>query len=156
VLRWNDDLPRLQPRLAFFENEGRIALKQADDVDRMGLVHGRMPGLIDDVMRTAEFREPLARDPVEFGFPDSGRRRMDHKPSDLHIALAGSEHGPAWSKVIVPERIERSRRGIFPNLEEASEIRAARMRRRSAVDNNDRLSVLIVAGNHAPQRILKR
>src|SRR5271155_3196537 len=53
----DDDLPRLQARLALLQYQGRIALQQTDDVQRLGLVHRGMAGLVDQVVCPAEFGE---------------------------------------------------------------------------------------------------
>ena len=145
----DDDLAGLYPRFAAFEDERHLPLQQADDVERVGLVHPRMARLVDDVPFSANRGKGGAGGGVERGFGHAGRRRLHDEPADLNIAGARAEDRSAIAAVAVVLWVERAGSDIFPYLEQPADIRITRAGGRATVEDDDRLPVGIVSGDNA-------
>ena len=92
---------RPQSGFTVLQDEGRVSLQQADDIDRMSLVHARVAGLIDDVMRAVEFGEPFSHCSVKLGLGYAVRQGIDHKPTHLEVAFAWSENRASGPEIFV-------------------------------------------------------
>src|ERR1700761_4285930 len=88
----DDDWAWLQARLALLQYQGRIALQQTNDVQRLGLVHRGMAGLVDHVVCPAEFGETFQRRFIEDRFGNSLRKRAYDEPTHLDIALGRPQY----------------------------------------------------------------
>src|SRR5476649_1144387 len=149
----DNDLARLQSRLTVFQYQRHVTLKQADDVDGVGLVHGRVARLIDHVMFATIFRKPRTYSFIESRLGNAFWRRSDNEPSHLHFAVRWSQHRAARTQIAIVASIERSRNSVLPDLEQPTEFRAADLGRRATIDDDDRLALGVVASDHATHRI---
>jgi hypothetical protein len=143
------DLAGFYPRFAAFEDERYLPLQQADDIERVGLVHPRMARLVNDVPFSANRGKGGAGGGVERGFGHAGRGRLHDEPADLNIAGARAEDRSAIAAVAVVLWVERAGSDILPYLEQPADIRITRAGRRATVEDNDRLPTGIVSGDDA-------
>ncbi len=145
----DDDLAGLYPRFAAFEDERYLPLQQADDVERVGLVHPRMARLVDNVPLTANRGKGGAGGGVQRGFGHTGRGWLHDEPADLNIAGARAEDRSAIPAVAVVLWVERAGSDVFPYLEQPADIRITSAGGRAAVEDDDRLPNVIVSGDDA-------
>ena len=145
----DDDLAGLYPRLAAFEDERHLPLQQADDIERVGLVHTRMARLVDDVPFSANCGKGGAGGDVEREFGHAGRGRLHNEPADLNIAGARPEHRSAIAAVAMVLWVERAGSDIFPYLEQPADIRITRAGGRATVEDDNRLPIGIISGDDA-------
>ena len=88
------------------------------DVQRLGLVHRGMAGLVDHVVGPAEFGETFQGRLVEDRFGNSLGQRAYYEPPHLDIALGRTQYRLPGPEVRMYAGIEWAARRILPNLEQ--------------------------------------
>src|SRR5262245_33239299 len=149
----NDDLPGGQLRLCALKHEFHSALKQADDVNRMRLMHSLMARLIDDVLGAAHFRKALARRFVERFLRNARRRRLYDEPAALEIASSGPKLRRRIAEIFSVFGVKYTSSRVFPDFEQAGTIGVAIGRGWPTVHDNDGVPVFVVARDDAAHRL---
>src|SRR5580704_7479678 len=83
------------------------------------------------------------------------RQWFDNEPPNLDPVLRSREHDGSLAEIRCLFRIQCLRNRVGPDLEETAGAGRSRVLRRSAIDDERRLTVRVVASHKATKRVIK-